>query len=313
MFSFRTFLRLLAPVFGTLLIFACADMSGNLKEYQQKVTRAMMGPELPEPIAASLDQMPDDAARVAAAIQKRMTAGAQGQVQKVRFADNAMAELSQPGLTGKGFVFTGAQLYQHEAMSADSSQKTTSGRLNFEDPLGRRASVRYDAIYRSAGQDLLIENANVTPIYSDFPEPVMFVLPAASLPAGPTSYHRSYRGLLQFVEKQAILPTKPASVSMEARDYVIFVFFRDPVSPSANLHVKVSDNSADIYGYHKSTRYIDFEGYRVAQIPGRFVLFGDSTLPPLYVKAVFTAGKEVGLLRRSPKIVGLYSISGPTP
>jgi hypothetical protein len=93
MFSFRTFLRLLAPVFGTLLIFACADMSGNLKEYQQKVTRAMMGPELPEPIAASLDQMPDDAARVAAAIQKRMTAGAQGQVQKVRFADNAMYSL----------------------------------------------------------------------------------------------------------------------------------------------------------------------------------------------------------------------------
>ena len=140
----------------------------------------------------------------------------------------------------------------------------------------------------------------------------MFVVPANRLPANPNSYPSTYGGLLEFVGAQAIPSTKPTTVSMEAKDYVIFVFFRDPVSPTANLHVKVSDNPTGIYGYHKSTRYLNFDGYRVAQLAGRFTLFGDSTLPPLYVKAVFTSGEEVGFLRRSPQLVGLYNICGPT-
>ncbi|MBL0713218.1 MAG: hypothetical protein JJV98_05910, partial [Desulfosarcina sp.] len=183
----------------------------------------------------------------------------------------------------------------------------------FEGPLGRRASVHYTAGYSAAEKGLLIENADVMPIYSNFPEPVMFIVPAGTLPADPNSYPHTYSKLFQFIGARAIPPEKPASVSMKVKHYQIFVFFRDPVSPSAKLKVTVSDNSADAYGYHKSTRYQDFEGYRVAQIPGRFVLFGNGSSTPLYTKAVFTAGKEVGLLQRSPKIVGLYNISGPTP
>ena len=299
MYPYLTKLHFTLLAIATLLVIGCAA----LKEK----------PDRFEPIATSLDQMPEEAAMVATAIQRRVAGTGKGQVQNVRFADHLRARFSQPWSSEEGFVFTGAQLYQHQASIDTPSETATSGRLDFEEPFGRRAFVRYDARYRSSEKGLVIEDARVTPLYAASPEPIMFVVPAESLPADANRIPGTYGGLLQFVAARAVDPTKPASVSMGERDYVIFVFFLDQDSPSSILHVKVSDKPSTLYGYKDTTRYVDFGGWLVAVLAGRFTLSGGSDSPPLYVKAVFTPGEEVGLFRRIPRLVGLFQISEPSP
>ena len=58
---------------------------------------------------------------------------------------------------------------------------------------------------------------------------------------------------------------------------------------------------------------MDFNGWRVALLPGRFVLFNDSEDAPLFVKAVFTPGKEASPLSRSPRVIGLFCLDGSAP
>lgn len=313
MFCFLTTFRFFVLAIATLFFFGCADVGGRIEQYTQKVTRMMESSDLPEPIATSLEQMPDDAAMVAKAIQQRVTGAGRGRVQNVRFAGNVGTTLTQPWSKEARFIPTGAQLYSHQAKADDPTGKTTSGRLDFEEPLGRKASVRYEALYRTTGNGILIEEAHVTQVYSTFPEPLMFVVPAEVLPVIASGYPNTYGELLQFVGTRAVASTKTASPSMLPKDYVIFVFFLGQVSDTANISVNVSDVPSGINGYNESTRYVHFGGWRVALLAGRFTLFGNKTSQPLYVKAVFTPGEEVGFLRRAPKLVGSFDISGSSP
>jgi hypothetical protein len=269
--------------------------------------------DLPEPIATSLDEMPHDAAMVAWAIQQRITKTGGEQAQNVRFAGNVGTGLNQPWSKEACFIFTGAQLYLHQARGDDPTEKTTNGRLDFEGPLGRRASVRYDALSRNDGDGILIEEAHAEQIYCTSPEPLMFVVPAGGLPADANGYPDTFTGLLEFVGARAVRSAKTASVSGQQKDYVIFVFFLDEVSDSASIDVKISNDPSGVIGYGKSTRYVNFGGWRVGLLTGRFTLFGDQTAQPLYVKAVFTPGEEAGFLRRAPKLVGLFSLNGSSP
>jgi len=313
MFCFLTTFRFFVLAITTLFFFGCADVGGRVEQYTQKVTRMMDRSDLPEPIATSLDQMPDDAAMVARAIQQRVTGTGRGRVQNVRFAGNVGTTLTQPWSKEASFIPTGAQLYLHQAKADDPTGKTTSGRLDFEGPLGRKASVRYEALCRTTGNGILIEEARVTQVYSTFPEPLMFVVPAEVLPANAGDYPNTYVELLQFAGARAVPSTKTASLSKQPKDYVIFIFFLDQASDTANISVNVSDEPSGIHGYKESTRYVNFGGWRVALLAGQFTLFGDKTSQPLYVKAVFTPGEEVGFLRRAPKLVGLFNISGSSP
>jgi hypothetical protein len=305
---FLTKCRFAVLAVTVLFAWGCADLAGRLDQLEKKLT-TMGSVKLPEPIATSLDQMPEDAAKVAAAIQKRMIGARQEQVQKVRFDDDAGLEITQPWSTGEDFFPSGAQLYLHQPTADDPSEKTTSGRLDFEGPLGRRASVRYDARYRPSEQGLIIRETRVTPIYSYFPEPIMFVVPAQAFL---TPYPDRYGELFEYVGERAVNYAQPESVLAEKKEYAILVFFLDRISPASKLEVKVSDDPQGIYGYKDSTKYIDFNGWRVALLPGHFTLFDNGGEPDLFVKAVFTPGKEVGFIR-PPKVVGLFCINEASP
>ena len=313
MFYFLIKFRFLVAAIAALFFFGCADVSKKVEQQTQKMTRMMARSDLPEPIATSLDQMPDDAALVAKAIQERIAGSGQGRVQNVRFAGDVEPRLTRPWPTEAGFIPTGAQLYLHQAKADDPEGKTTSGRLDFEGPFGRRASVRYEAFSRTDGNGILIEEAHITPIYATFLEPLLLVVPAKALPADADRYPGTYGGLLQYVGARAIHSTETASVFNQQEEYVFFVFFLDQVSDSADINVKISDEPSGIYGYSKSTRYVNFEGWRVGLLAGQFAQLDDKTSSPLYVKAVFTPGKETGFLHRNPKLVGLFNISGSSP
>jgi hypothetical protein len=298
MFFMPSKFRFAALTLATLLIIGCAVPRWGL--------------DLPEPIATSKEQMPSDTAMVAMAIQERMTKTGQGQVQNVRFAGDTAAGLVQKWLTEEGLIFTGTQLYLHQEQAGDPLAKTVSGRLDFEGPLGRRASAIYLTQYRLSGNDIVVEEIRVVPIYATSPEPIMLVVPAEALPEEPVAYPDTYTGLLQLVGEHAVNLAEAESIPLERREYVIFVFLLDRISPSSKLEVKISDEKNGIRGYTKSTRYIDFNGWRVALLSGQFILFYNRGTNPLYVKAVFSPGREVGAIR-IPQLVGLYCLDGTKP
>ena len=148
------------------------------------------------------------------------------------------------------------------------------------------------------------------PLYSTKPEPVMFIVPAASLPKSANLFSDSYMELFKFAGEKAISPSSQeiiAEKTEEDMENAVFVFLLDRISPSAKLQVKVSTNKTSVYGYKKATRYLDFNGWRVGVLSGKFSLSGLGQEEPLYIKAVFTPGKEVGKMR-PPRLIGRYAI-----
>ena len=93
--------------------------------------------------------------------------------------------------------------------------------------------------------------------------------------------------------------------SEETVEYAVFIFLLDRISPSAKLEVNVSTDKTSVYGYNKATQYLDFNGWRVGILTGQFSLSDQAE--PLYVKAVFMPGKEVGKIKQS-RLIGRYTI-----
>ena len=269
--------------------------------------------ELPEPIATSPEEMPPDAARVAEAIQTRSRGAKEVALGDVRFENKAEQPLTRMGLQDEALVLKGSELYLHQTETDNPTMKRSSGRLEFEGPLGRRASIFYVTTYSQDATGLSIKEVRVAPVYSDCPEPMMFVVPAGALPQGIYAFPDTYLELLRYVAERGVDSTKSASPPREKAHYVIFVFLLDRIAPSSKFEAKVSDTSSGTQGYKAATRYIDFNGWRVALLPGRFVLFDDLEKERLYVKAVFTPGTEVSALKRAPRLVGLYCLDGTRP
>lgn len=302
-------MRFIVLTVSALFLFGCANTGQKISEFQQNM---FQGTELPEAIASSLDEMPNDAAAVATAIGSHITATGPRK-QKVDFGPDAETGILQNCRFPKYFTLTGAQLFSNEVIPNSLSEKSTSGRLDFEGPMGRRYSVSYNAEYLSGKDAIVIQEAEVTPIYSNFPEPRMYVVPAEVLLTPGNRYPQNYGKLLELVSRYAIPSTRSKSISKKEKDYVIFIFFRDQIAPSARLEVKISEEPSSISGYKESTRYMKADGWDVALLPARFTLFGKENSPPLYVKAVFTPGKEVSFARRTPRRVGLFTLSGNMP
>ena len=310
MFSSLLKYRCVIPVILIFLTFGCAGMQEQLEKFKQKMDR--MGQiDLPDPIAVSLDKMPEDAALVTIAIHNKIVMADKYRSEKVRFEKNIDAGSF---LIGKELKFSGTELYIYQTEKRSPSEKTIAGKINFEGPLGRRASALFLSRFRSAKKnEIVIREARVEPLYSTKPEPAMFIVPAASLPKNATLFPDSYMELSKFAGKKAISPplneifTEETEENME---YAVFVFLLDRISPSAKLQVKVSTNKTSIYGYKKATRYLDFNGWRVGILTGQFSLSGWDQAEPLYIKAVFMPGKEVGKMRPS-RVIGRYAIHKP--
>lgn len=309
MFSSLLRYRYAIPAVMVFLIFGCAGMQEQFKKFKQKMDR--MGQiNLPDPIAVSLDKMPEDAAMVTIAIHNKIVMADRYKSKNVRFEKKIDAGSF---LIGKELKFSGAELYIYQTKKSSPSEKTIAGKINFEGPLGRRTSALYQSRFLSTKKEIVIKEARVEPLYSTKPEPAMFIVPAASLPESANLFPDSYMELFKFAGKKAISPSSKEVISEETEknvEYAVFVFLMDRISPSAKLQVKVSADKTSVHGYKQATRYLDFNGWRVGILTGQFSLSGQAE--PLYIKAVFVPGKEVGKIRPS-RLIGRYAIHKTEP
>jgi len=308
MFSSLLKYRYVIPAVMIFLFFGCAGMQEQFKKFKQKMDQ--MGQiNLPDPIADSMDKMPEDAAMVTIAIHNKIVMADRYKSENVRFKKNIDAGSF---LIGKELKFSGTELYIYQTKKSNPSEKTIAGKINFEGPLGRRTSALYLSRFRSVKNEIVIKEARVEPLYSTKPEPAMFIIPATSLPESANLFPDSYMELFKFAGEKAVLPSSKEVISEETEEteenveYAVFVFLLDRISPSAKLEVKVSADKTSVYGYKQATRYLDFSGWRVGILTGQFSLLGQAE--PLYIKAVFFPGKEVGKIRPA-KLIGRYAIN----
>ena len=254
-------------------------------------------------IAASISDMPEDAAQVVTAAGAIMT-GLQMST-PVKFGEPAASELARAGVTEPGFQVQSAALLQYDN-TADGSGRQITARIGFQDGLGRRSTSNLTAEYQTADGNIEVSAASAEPLFDTVPEAICFVLPAKNLPLSRENYPTTFHELYRFVAERAVLPDDAGSVGTE-RDWAMMVFFMDRISPSAQMKLGISATSSGFDGYTKDSRYLDYNGWRVGILAGRFVLMDPEAKEHLYLKAVYTPGKEAGFFR-FPKLVGLYSL-----
>lgn len=289
----------------------CADMGDRIKDVSRDVTDFIGVSKLPDPIATSLDTMPRDAAAVVKAIEHQITGRGDEKIENIIFMQAARMQLAKANLPVKnpGLRRTAAHLYEYKAFPDNPIIRKISGRLLYAKPNGQRASMLYEAQFRPAANAIIIDYAAAEPYFSPSPEIEIFVVEAARLPADRRQFSDTYSELRDYVRMQAMPREKPSSADKVDRDYVMFVFSLDRISATAKLEVKLSDKAEGLNGNAEDAGYFNFDGWPVAYLPATFRMYENLIDPPLYLKAVFTPGRDSGLVRK-PKLIGSYHLSG---
>lgn len=267
---------------------------------------------LPTPVAASPDRMPPDARAAAATVEEGLRNGNLAGIKGVRVVAGADAALREKGFAFEGFALEGSALLRYTDRDAPAKPgakdaakdagRIISGRLTFKDALGRRAESLYYADYRFIAGGIELTEMRAAPLFSTYPEPIMFVVPAEVAVGRPGGLPKVHSDLLRFAAENAVDWSTPAKTPTGERNYVIFVFLMDRVSPSAEFHVKIATDANATQGYKESSKYLDFNGWRVGVTPGRFALDRVN----FFINAVFTPGEEVGFMSRITRLVGVF-------
>lgn len=294
----------LAPTMGRAMILRAVPAAA-FAAFVLAGCAAGSGYSLPEPIGANEAQIPADATAAAAAIVERLRGGDLQAFTGVRFARGVGDDIAEPGFAYEGFSVGNHALLRHGAATAEGSGLAAAGQLEFSDVLGRRTTVLYYTGYRLAEGGLEITEARASTLFSTFPECLMFVVPASVVAGIPPQAAGSHAAMLQFVAANAARWDSSAGVPPGKRDYVIFVFVLDRISPSAVVEVKLSENETGLGGFKKNSRYMDVGGWRIGIVPDVRFDLGDADF---FVKVVFTPGEEVGFAARQPRLIGLFPV-----
>jgi len=202
-------------------------------------------------------------------------------------------------------------LAHHKILQYGQSTKfhqsmTLSGSLDFQDIMGRRMILLYDAIYRIGQKGVTISRCRTTSIFpasQDSPEVVAFTVPAKKMPKKTREVFSSFKKLYQFAAKNAIPMGKPKRLPGGDNMYCVFAFVLDRVSPTSSIKFMVDDTKTKLRGYSDASRYYDYDGWRVALLPGTFKLIDEK---PLYFKLSYKPGDEQPVFKRRERQVAMF-------
>lgn len=183
---------------------------------------------------------------------------------------------------------------------------TLSGSLDFQDVMGRRMILLYDATYRIRQKGVTIFQCGITSIFpasQDSPEVIAFTVPANKMPKKTREIFSSFKKLYRFVAKNAIPMGKPESLPGGDNMYCVFAFVLDRISPTSSIKFMVDDTKTKSKGYSDASRYYDYDGWRVALLPGTFKLIDEK---PLYFKLSYRPGDEQPVLKRRERQVAMF-------
>jgi hypothetical protein len=262
---------------------------------------------LPTPLATTQTNMPIDAVRVAAAIIDRLSGGT-GLAAGVMFSDEAGAKVDASRSALPGLDWRDSKLLQYAPVEYSPRVaphgRVAAGQLEFADDLDRRATILFSVEYSLADEPIAVLNIEIAPIFALDPEVALFVVDAVDVPGTAGAVPPTHAGLLRLaLEKGVRWRSVPPPDG--ARDWMIFAFLMERVSPSSRLRLGVTDQPQTAALFDATARVLDDGGWRVAVMPGRFSLYEAG----LWARAEFAPGVEADPKDRRLRTIGLFPLS----
>ncbi len=264
----------------------------------------MGGTSSQELVADSLEAMPPDAAMVTRAIGNRL--GGYTVPANVRLNSTVKKSLGTNNVVEPGFKLQSACLGQYVNTGSATAARSAEGRMEFQDGLGRRTAVAFETGYTMQEDQAVVASVRLRPLFDTVPETVCFVVPAKAAALNKDNMPKSFSAFYQYMGERAIDPK--TVVPGKQDDYVMAVFFLNQMSPSAKASLVISSSPDGDQGYADDSRYVDYNGWRVGLMAGRLVLKNPSPDSSIYLKAIYTPGKEAGFFKAA-KPVGIYSLA----
>ncbi len=283
-----------------LLFYAAFCLSGCKTPDLTGLSATMRG----APIAEKLADMPEDAKKAVTATAGIMNG--KPPLNQVLIPPAVARKLLAGTVQERGFSLVEARLYSYDFKGGEADCRIQAV-AEFENSTGRRWQSRLDLRYRKSGDLISILDGSATPYFKAIPRTVCFVMPAEKLPGRQGALPTTFEELYLLAAQEAVTPGQAAAIKQE-RPWGMMVFYLDRVSPSAMVQVGVSASDQGMDIYCEESKYVDYNGWRVGFIAGSCVLTGKDAADPLYLKAVFTPGKEALLLKRT-HLVGLFPLS----
>jgi len=201
------------------------------------------------------------------------------------------------------FLLARHKILKYGKSTEFNQSMTLSGSLDFQDDMGRRMILFYNATYHIKGKGIEISRCGIMPVFPDDPSVITFTVPGKKMPRNTQKVFSSFKKLYRFAAKNAIPMVKPKRLPGGDNMYYVFAFILDRVSPTANITFMVDDTKTKSKGYSDASRYYDYDGWRVAVLPGTFKLIDEK---PLYFKLSYKPGEEESTLQRFERQVAMF-------
>jgi hypothetical protein len=255
-------------------------------------------------VAESLEAMPPDAAMVTRALGNRL--GGYTVPPNVRLNNTVQQTLVSSNVIEPGFELQSACLGQYVNTGSATAARSAEGSMTFIDGLGRRTAVAFETSYTMQGDQAVVASVRLRPLFDTAPETVCFVVPAKAAALNKDNMPKSFSAFYQYMGERAVDPQAVEPGKQD--DYVMAVFFLNRMSPSAKASLAISSTPDGTEGYAENRRYVDYNGWRVGLMAGCLALNDPAAESSLYLKALYTPGKEAGLFT-SAKPVGVYALA----
>lgn len=260
------------------------------------------GYSIPKSTVDTSAGLPADAEAVGLAIVETLKGKDPSETLRVRVASGASGLAMSKKPDYNNFTLRDHSLIHHGIREKIPDTVIAAGVLKLESSNMKRTSIIYDAEYNFTADDIVISSLTSATLFAVKPEAVMYLVPYNSINRSQDLAFISYDKLLTLVRSNQL---SPATVPKGIRDYLVFVFLKDRVSPSSELTIKIASSPTDQWGYKDSASYMDFEGWRVGILQGSF----DATNSGLYIKATFKPGSELES-GGGQRLVGVFTAAG---
>lgn len=295
-------LKIIIPIIVGMFFISCAKPNLNLDSMLQKKSLNK------QPVVSeNIFGMPRDAYKVVLAIGSKIL-NKKGNYKDVILQSPYQTNFKEAAL----FTFSNAVLINYQD-DMSSNSKSLKADIYFSDYLNRQTAYTINANYHMDGNKIVVNNYSVSDKFTESNKAVCFIIPADKYKM--IFFQKKYAlknfyALYKYAAINAVNPSKSKAYT-DKNKWAILVFFMNKMSKSASAQLGICDktNKYDM-GYTKDSKYINFDGWRVATAVGEFKLLTYANKASLYAKAFFTPGKEYAgnFLTKTPELIGLYKI-----
>lgn len=268
------------------------------------ITTSAVAKDPPEKlISIDTDNAPPDLVMVISAIVLEMRGQTQprGYWPEIVFSDGITKKLLEPQFRYAGFKLFQTIVDEYLPPEVNNGLTRLTGHLHFFDAAKRRTIVALETEYEFTANKIIIKKAEIRPIFPLRPELNLFIVPAAKVTKSDFDMFSNNALTLGFLLNNCVSAGKPDQVPKGIRDYYIFAYYLDRLSPDDQTELRLSRTSSGMEGEKLTflepdgiaqTGYnevhFDHSGWRVDIARCRISLTGEK----LYLKAIFQTGTK---------------------